>query len=97
MFYYAIGIFNPWKYEVLRYPNNKGYDIDILRNNFRCINIFKNNEGNTGNRLGLYFDKHECFHQLPPVEDESSLHGVYQKVLDEEKLQKQRFINTKMF
>ena len=96
-FYYAIGLFNPWKYEVLRYPNSKGYDVQTLRNNFRCLNIFKNNEGDTGSRLGIFFDKHECFHQMPPVDDETALAKIYTKVLENEKLNKQKFVNLTAF
>lgn len=95
--YYALGLFNPWKYEILKYPNHKSYDIDIMRNNIRFLNIFKNNEGNTGARLALFFDKHECFHEMPPIEDEGKLNVVYQKVIDDEKLKKQRYISQNMF
>lgn len=95
--YYAIGLFNPWKYEVLKYPNNKSYDIDIMRNNIRFLNVFKNNEGNTGARLGLFFDKHECFHEMPPIEDEQKLDTIYRKVIADEQLKKQKFVNKSMF
>jgi hypoxanthine phosphoribosyltransferase len=83
--FYAIGIFNPWKYELTKYPNNKGYDINILRNNFRGINIFKNNEGDVGGRLGLFFDRHEIFRQMPRTEDEVTLKKIYDKILEEER------------
>ncbi len=96
-FYYAIGLFNPWKYEVLRYPNAKGYDIDVLRNNFRCLNIFKNNEGTTGARLGIYFDKHECFYEMPPVDDEEALKKIYKNVIEEEKARKLKYAKISMF
>ncbi len=96
--YYGIGIFNPWKYELLKYPNNKGYDIDILRNNFRGINMFKNNEADNGIvRLGLYFDKHENFREMPPVGDEVALDAVYKKVLEDEKIRIGKFGSSKLF
>lgn len=95
--FYGIGIFNPWKYELLKYPNNKGYDVDILRNNFRGINMFKNNEGDTGARLGLFFDKHEIFRQMPLTSDENSLQIIYKKVIEEEKARIAKFGNNKLF
>lgn len=95
--YYAIGIFNPWKYELLRYPNNKGYDINILRNNFRGINMFKNNEGDTGVRLGVYFDKHERFYEMPSLADDKAVQAIYTKIIEEEKMRIAKFGNTKLF
>lgn len=95
--FYGIGIFNPWKYELLRYPNGKGYDINILRNNFRGINIFKNNEGDTGARLGLFFDKHENFRQMPLTTDEQSLQIIYNKIIEDEKNRLQKFGNSNLF
>lgn len=95
--YYALGLFNPWKYEVLKYPNHKSYDIDIMRNNIRFVNIFKNNEGITGNRVGLFFDKHECFHEMPSIDKEEELDRIYRGVLEEEKLKKQKYFNQNLF
>lgn len=97
-FYYGLGLFNPWKYELMKYPNTKGYDINILRNNFRGINIFKNNEADGGAiRLGLYFDKHERFRELPLTTDERALEGLYNKVIEDEKKRAERFGNTNLF
>lgn len=95
--YYGIGIFSPWKYELLRYPNSKGYEIDVLRNNFRGINLFKNNEGDSGVRLGLFFDKHEFFREMPVSSDEKALQLIYKKILDEEKMKIAKFGNVKLF
>lgn len=95
--FYGIGIFSPWKYELLRYPNNKGYDINILRNNFRGINIFKNNESESGVRLGLYFDKHERFRELPPLSNEPAIQLIYNKIIEEEKMRIVKFGGTKLF
>lgn len=95
--YYALGLFNPWKYEILKYPNHKSYDVDIMRNNIRFLNIFKNNEGNTGARAALFFDKHECFHEMPPIEDEAKLGVIYKNVLEEEKVKKLRYVDQSLF
>lgn len=96
--FYGIGIFSPWKYELNHYPNNKGYNVEILRNKFRGINMFKNNEADSGAspRLGLYFDKHENFRQMPQTTDESALQMIYDKILEEEKA-KLKLGNTKIF
>lgn len=94
-FFYALGIFNPNKYDLLHYPNSKGYDINILRNNFRGLNLFKNNEGEVGGRIGLYFDKHEVFHQMPPVDDEATLAKIYERVNEELRAKKLRALAQK--
>lgn len=97
--FYAMGIFNPWKYELVKYPNNKGYDIDILRHNFRGINMFKNNEGGdmVSNRIGLFFDKHEVFRQMPTTDDEATLKKIYDKVINDEKEKRAKFGNRGLF
>lgn len=97
--FYALGIFNPSKYDLLNYPGKNGYDVGILRNNFRGVNIFKNNEGDSGGRLGLYFDKHEVFRQMPHVEDVANLDKIYKYVLDQEREQKafKRFGQSNLF
>lgn len=96
-FYYAIGIINPWKYEILRYPNSKGYDIDILRNKVRFLNIFKSNEEEVGGRLGLYFHRGEVFTELPHLSDENNLHSLYKDVLEIEKNKQLKFGQNKLF
>lgn len=78
-------MFNPWKYEITHYPNHKGYNIDILRNKARFLNIFKNNENEIGGRLGLYFDNAETFRELPNLANTFELDELYKKVLEEEK------------
>ena len=36
--HYVFALFNPWRYEILKYPNSNGYDIDIFRNRFKSLN-----------------------------------------------------------
>lgn len=92
--FYALGIFSPHRYDLTSYPNSRGYNVDILRNNFRGLNLFKNNEGEIG-RVGLYFDKHEVFHQLPPTTDEPTLKKIYDKVDEEFKAKQLRALVQK--
>lgn len=84
-FHVLWALFNPWRYNILTYPNTKGYNVDILRNKFRSLNLLKNSIGEMAPRLGLYFDGSKgTFEELPPVNDEQSLQRIYTKVLDEE-------------
>lgn len=96
-FYYAIGLINPWKYEITHYPNSKGYNIDILRNKVRFLNIFKTNEGEIGGRLGLLFGHAENFTELPSLEDAEALDRVYRNVLEEEQEKKNKYLQKKLF
>lgn len=96
-FYFAIGLFNPWRYEITRYPNHKGYDIDILRDKARFINLFKSNESSIGGRLGIYFGDCETFEELPHISDELEVQKVYQHVIKEEKEKRQKFLNKNLF
>lgn len=84
-FFYAIGLINPWRYEITHYPNHKGYDINILRNKARFLNIFKSNESEQGGRLGLYFGNSEMFSELPRIDNEAELKILYKYVLEKEK------------
>lgn len=80
-----ITIFDPSRYEFLRYPQvseenaDKAYDLDILGNKFRSIRIIKNNEGETGVRIGVLMNPLTGdFEELPkPDSDEMKL--VYKK------------------
>lgn len=96
-FYYAIGLFNPWKYEIEKYPNHKGYDISILRNKVRFINLFKSNESEVGGRLGIYFGDCETFTELPHILDEVEVQNLYQHVITEEKEKRQKYVNKNLF
>lgn len=63
----ALGIFSPIKHNLKRH---KGYDVSILKDTYRNLNVFKNRYGPGHLNVGLYFDG--CvgyFKELPKAED----------------------------
>lgn len=77
-----MSLFDPSKFDFLTYPQvsqkqlkedpeaiKKVYNIDVLGNKFRALKVLKNNDGDTGVRIGLYFDAiTENFTELPSPE-----------------------------
>jgi hypothetical protein len=47
------GIFAPDRYEI---TDHRGYDISLLRDNYRSFSILKSRDGEANLRLGLFFD-----------------------------------------
>lgn len=94
--FYIFALFNPWRYEILSYPNSTGYNIDILRNRFRSFLMLKNNEGEVAPRLGLRFDGlRELFSEMPSVDNTAELKLIYDGVIKEEKERKERLQGPK--
>lgn len=88
------GLFNPDRYELLRYPNTNGYDIGILQNQFRALKILKCNDSDVGMRVGLLFDAiGEIFTELPLPTDEAEITKVYNYI----KLLKETQKENKLF
>ena len=81
-------LFDPSRFEFLRYPQvsednlDKAYDLDILGNKFRSLRIIKNNEGETGVRIGLLMNPLTGeFEELPrPESDEMKV--IYRNFKD---------------
>ena len=70
-----LGIFNPFKHEL---PNYKGYDITILRDHCRFLEVILNRGGSSGGLVGLFFDGSVCsWAELPPATDTAELAKVY--------------------
>lgn len=95
-FHLILGLFNPSRYEILRFPippksNPKAfYDIDILGNRFRSLRILKANDTDVGMRIGLYFNgMSEVFDELPPP-DSDEMQQVYSDLSGKPKFQKVR-------
>lgn len=61
----CIGIFNPVRHDL---TSDLGYDIEILQDNYKSIEILKDRYGQAGVKVGLGFDG-ACnyFTELPPV------------------------------
>lgn len=72
-----LGLFDPSRFELVTYPipsrddPENCYRIDILGNRFRALKILKNNDGETGKRIGLLFNPlAETWEELPPPKTE---------------------------
>ena len=73
-----LGLFAPDRYEI---ENYLGYNVSVLKDNFRSMNILKNRIGIPNKKLPLYFDGGtNTFKELPPVENMTS--EVYQKIIN---------------
>lgn len=69
-YHLMLSLFTPHKFKV---PNYKGYDIELLRNNFRELEVLKTNDGEDPGSLStaLYFDgAPETFAELPHSKDQ---------------------------
>jgi hypothetical protein len=80
-----ITIFDPSRYEFLQYPQvseenaDKAYDLSILGNKFRSIRIIKNNEGETGVRIGVLMNPLTGDFEELPKPDSDEMKMVYRK------------------
>lgn len=71
-------LFNPSRYEMSKC---NGYDINVMRDKFREVGVHKNRLGAVGLELGLYFEGASgTFKELPPIKEESKLHGIYERI-----------------
>lgn len=69
-----LGIFSPFRFELSEYL---GYNIKILRDNFRLLEVIINRGGSPGGTIGLYFNgKCNYFKELPPPNN-SKMQDVY--------------------
>ena len=73
----VFGIFAPDRYEI---SDHRGYDISILRDNYRGISQLKSRDGEANLRLGLFFDGASNYiAELPKVKEITK--ADYDKVL----------------
>lgn len=52
----VFGIFSPHRFGIEMYPEENGYNIDVLENNFRSLIILKSNLSESNIEIPLYFD-----------------------------------------
>lgn len=91
-------LFNPWRYEIKKYPHSEGYNVDILRNRFRSLIHLKNNEGELAPRLGLWFDGlRETFDEMPSVNEKETLEKLYRKIEIEETEKREKLARKSLF
>lgn len=93
------GLFDPSRFELIHYPipsrkdPDNCYRIDILGGRFRAIKVLKNNDGESGLRIGVLFNAlSENIQELPlPKTDE--IDNIY-KSLTGKKIEKQKISRT---
>lgn len=72
------GIFAPDRYGIAEYPSEDGYDISILRDNFRSLIVLKSNLSRSNVEIPLYFDGSASIcREMPQVKD---MKLVYDKI-----------------
>lgn len=75
----CLGLFSPMKHELKDYL---GYNIEILRDNIRFLEVLINRGGSMGGIIALYFRGACCyFAELPPA-DSTEIQRVYQSLQD---------------
>lgn len=68
-----IGLFSPYKFGLKEYM---GYDITLLKDNIRFLEVLAAREGTVGSIIALYFDGATCtFHELPKPEDMKEIYS----------------------
>jgi hypothetical protein len=78
----VLGLFSPFRFGITEYL---GYDITILKDRIRFLEVITNRDGEMGGILPLYFDGAVCdFRELPKPDDKAALDKIYKhcKALD---------------
>lgn len=90
-YHLVFSLFNPHKFKI---PEYKGYDIKRIANNFRELEVLKNNDGFDNVQVPLYFDgAAEYFRELPNSEKQKDELLKFYQWLDEDRLkQKNKFL-----
>ena len=95
----VLGLFSPFKYELREYL---GYDITVLRDNVRFIEVLVNRGGSPGGLAALYFDGAvNFFEELPPPND-TGIQKIYTFLKNKRKVNKvllaygEKIINKKL-
>jgi replicative DNA helicase len=74
----VLGLFSPHKHEIASY---KGFDINILKDNYRSLTIMKDRDGESNYNLPLYFNgKIEMFKELPKKTEIDKIRNIYENI-----------------
>ena len=72
----VLGLFSPFRFGITEYF---GYDITILKDHIRFLEVIVNRNGEMGGILPLWFDGAVCdFREMPKPDDKVALDKVYQ-------------------
>lgn len=78
----VLGLFSPFRFGITEYM---GYDVTILKDHLRFLEVIVNRNGEMGGLLPLYFDGAVCdFTEIPKPDDKAGLAKIYShcKALD---------------
>ena len=71
----VLGLFSPFRFGITEYF---GYDITILKDRIRFLEVITNRDGEMGGILPLWFDGAVCeFKELPKPDDKAGMNKVY--------------------
>ena len=71
----VLGLFSPFRFGITEYF---GYDIGILKDHIRFLEVIVNRNGEMGGLLPLWFDGAVCnFRELPKPDDKAHMDNVY--------------------
>jgi hypothetical protein len=90
-YHLVFSLFNTHKFKI---PNYKGYDTNLIGNNFRELEILKSNDGFDNISVPLYFDgAAEYFRELPHSDTQKEELQKFYKWLEQDRLaQKNKFL-----
>ena len=71
----VLGLFSPFRFGITEYF---GYDINILKDHIRFLEVVVNRNGEMGGLLPLWFDGAVCdFRELPKPDDKAAINDIY--------------------
>ena len=73
----VLGLFSPFRFGITEYF---GYDISILKDHIRFLEVIVNRNGEMGGLLPLWFDGAVCdFRELPLPDDKAGMDAIYKR------------------
>ena len=74
----CLALFSPFRYEI---PEHHGYNIRMLKDNVRFLEVLLNRSGQSNGVVALYFDGAvNYFEELPKADDQIALNKVYKQI-----------------
>lgn len=75
-----IGLFAPYRYKIVTYPINGGYDINKLKDNYRELSILLNRRGGGNINLDLYFNGAANYFEELPAPNSKKMIEIYNQL-----------------
>lgn len=71
----VLGLFSPFRFGITEYM---GYDVTILKDHLRFLEVIVNRNGEMGGIIPLWFDGAVCdFKEMPKSDDKQAMTGIY--------------------